>query len=276
VFGNRLILVALAAVFTPAGALAQLGRPPSFRPPAGGGGGGGRFLPVPIPTSGGDGALTLVLIGGGLALLVWLGWKVGGALAGAADSERRPSPPRRPVALPPLVPDLIRASAEVQDRHAATVRRMRCLGDRNFDPETMSARVLLLFDRAQEAWAARDLSPVEDAFEPALYRQFTRMLSDMRGRGVINRLERLKLGRVELIAADAPGGEVAALVTFQAVSWYEDERTGALVEGSRELRQFQEVWAFRLSGGRWRLARIEPSAGSPLLRATPATASADG
>jgi hypothetical protein len=81
---------------------------------------------------------------------------------------------------------------------------------------------------------------------------------------------------VELIAADAARREVAAVVTFQAVSWYEDERTGELLEGSRELRRFQEVWVFRHGDGRWRLVRIEPSAGSPLLRPAPATSSASG
>jgi hypothetical protein len=98
----------------------------------------------------------------------------------------------------------------------------------------------------------------------------------LREQGVVNRLEQLSLGRVELIAADARRREVAVLVTFQAVSWYEDERTGAMVDGSRDLRRFQEVWAFRHGDGRWRLARIEPSAGSPLLRPAPAASSASG
>jgi predicted lipid-binding transport protein (Tim44 family) len=255
---------------------AQAGRLPRFtRPP----GGGGLHFPHIFPRFGGsiDETVVWVLVTLLVAvLLAIIGYHIGRSLA-ARKGRVRPSEPAAwqagftPPDAPP--PDLILTSAEVEEKARETERLLETLSryDGAFGPVTLCEFITSTFLRLQRCWEWREYNSVQELLTPALLAQHKNMLLAMRQQGVINRIENLRVNRLEFVQLSCPGEnghqEVTALITFEAKVYFVHEGTGAFQSGSLQVLPYQEFWVFRRDGEAWKLHAIERSHLSSRLRA---------
>jgi predicted lipid-binding transport protein (Tim44 family) len=248
---------------------AQAGRyiPPPVSVPTGGGAGGVRFIPFVSGGHGDPNVLWIILAILALIVAAAVGWRVGRALG----RRRRGRP--EPRTAPAMGPDLIRDPAEVAGKAARTRRLLEFLAyqDPSFDPERLRERVSDVFLRVQEAWRRRDYGPVRGLVFPEFLAVHEALLRQMRAHHEVNRIEELRIERLEIVhvLCPGPGGapEAAALITFRARAYFVDDRTGAHTRGPKGPTRFQEFWVFRRQGGDWRLHAIEPSRASGRLGA---------
>jgi predicted lipid-binding transport protein (Tim44 family) len=121
----------------------------------------------------------------------------------------------------------------------------------------------MTFTRVQKAWEARDYSFIEHLILPDILAKHEGLLKEMRNCHEINRIEDLRIERLEFVHLFCPhfvdGQEVTALITFRATVYFVDDRTGAYTRGLRSPTWFQEFWVLRRSGEDWRLQDIEQS-----------------
>jgi predicted lipid-binding transport protein (Tim44 family) len=142
--------------------------------------------------------------------------------------------------------------------------------DPALDPVKLHAKVSLTFDLVQKAWEARDYSSVRHLLLPDILARHEKLLKDMRNCHDINRVEGLRIERLEFVHLDSPqpagAQEVTALITFRASVYFIDDRTGAYTYGQRSPSLFQEFWVFRRGEEGWLLQDIEQSHESNRLR----------
>jgi hypothetical protein len=234
-------------------------------------GGGGSHLPhIPfVPDFGGDVCWVIVAIAGIIGLAVF-GWHLGEALGG------KKALPRSPVRLPPSVPpleDLILQPDEVAEKAGKTTRLLEALAQRDtaFDPAELRKFITVTFLGVQRCWEARDYGPVRSLLGPAILAQHEELLRAMRRNGESNRIDDLRVRRLEFVQVSCPATvecqEVTALITFEAKVYFVSDRTGAYLRGSQKVIPYQEFWVFRRSGERWQLVGIERSESTRLQAA---------
>jgi hypothetical protein len=275
-------LLALSVVLLAASpAWGQAGRYiPVPRPPGGGGG----WHPTPhVPLHGGGGDsdfFWFILAAVGMTVVAVVGWHLGQALGGGS---RRPAEQAKgpwtfqalamPQGAPPPMPDLIRSSAEVAAKAGQTTRLMAFLAqrDRPLDPAPLRAWVSTTFGLVQQCWQDRDYGPVKGRLLPGILAEHEALLRAMRRNREVNRLDGLRVDRVEFVHLSCPpdtdGQEFTALITFEACVYFVDERTDAYLRGSRTPARFQEFWVFRRQRDAWLLRAIERSHESDRLEA---------
>ncbi len=271
-----LLSATLCAAHLAAGeARAQAGRfpirillPPPVRPPVPPPVWQGGFVPVHVPAQpqsahsqrGGDAtALAVVLIGFGVVVLLAVGWW---KLTHRGEQPAPSSPAGPPPAAPPLE-DLILSAEEVADkaRDTRTLLERAAQHDPLLSPSHLEVFITATFLQVQECWQKRDYGPVQNLLEEGLLAEHEALLQCMRRENVLNRLDGLRVRRLEFVHAccpeDADRQEVTALLTFEARSYYVDDRSGDYRGGSHKVIPFQEFWTFRRHGDGWRLHLIE-------------------
>ena len=161
--------------------------------------------------------------------------------------------------------DLILQPHEVATKAEQTRRLLEFLAcrDRAFDPAELHRFIATTFALVQKAWEARDYQPVRHLLLPNILAKHEALLKSMRGHHEINRIEGLRVERLELVHLHCPARaddqEVTALITFRASVYFVDDRTGANTRGLRSQSWFQELWTFRRRGSGWLLQDIEQS-----------------
>jgi hypothetical protein len=230
-------------------------------------GGGGHFVPhIPFHGSGGGGGgnddvfWVIVAIVGAIILAV-VGWHLGRGLG------RRKSPARSPVwqATAPPMQDLILQPAEVADKAERTRRLMEFSAhqDSALDPGELHKWIAMTFVLVQKAWQERDYESVRDLLLPGILAKHQGLLQSMRKNHEINRIECLRIERLEFVHLHCPrrveDQEVTALITFRASVYFVDGRTGAYRRGLQSPSWFQEFWVFRRQDEKWLLQTIEQS-----------------
>jgi predicted lipid-binding transport protein (Tim44 family) len=105
---------------------------------------------------------------------------------------------------------------------------------------------------------------------PALFAQHQGQIRGMVRDHEINRLEDLKVERVDLVnvryTEKKDQREFTALITASARDTYVDDRTGKFLRGDDGAARFQEFWTFHLVDGRWLLREIEQAGESDILK----------
>ncbi len=263
-----LYLVAVCAVLLTTGSVqAQAFRPlPMPAPPAG----RGIDLPIYLPWCAGDQPMLGILVVGGAGLAI--GWALGQCLHG--DSAGASSDPKLATTawlVPP--PDFVLGPDAVQNKARETTGLLEMFArrDRAFDPPELRRVIAATFQQVQKSWQERDSGPLRELLTPALLTRFEELVGTMRRNRVINRIDDLRLTRLEFVHVACPPQadlhEVTVLLTFVARVYYVDENTGAFQYRSRQQRLYQEFWVFRQVGMSWRLHAIERSHQSSRLGA---------
>jgi hypothetical protein len=112
---------------------------------------------------------------------------------------------------------------------------------------------------------------VRDLLGPSILAKHVGLLSAMRRDGEINRIDELRIRRLEFVHVSRPPKadrhEVTALITFEAKVYFVKERSGYFLRGSPKVIPYQEFWVFRRYEGGWRLEAIERSDESDRLTA---------
>jgi hypothetical protein len=143
--------------------------------------------------------------------------------------------------------------------------------DHLFDPSPLRDWVAGTFCLVQKCWQERNYDPLKGLLMPGILAKHQGLLRSMRRDHEINRIEGLRIERLEFVHLSCPYStdqqEFAALITFKASVYFVDDRTNAHTRGPRESRRFQEFWAFRRQDNRWRLQAIEQSHESDRLEA---------
>lgn len=118
-----------------------------------------------------------------------------------------------------------------------------------------------LLGEIQTAWGRGDLAALKANVTPEMLTYFAEGLTDLASRGLVNRVEDVKLEQGDLSEAWREGGREYATVAMRwsARDWTERAEGGAVVEGDPEARvEATEVWTFvRSAGGRWLLSAIQ-------------------
>jgi predicted lipid-binding transport protein (Tim44 family) len=169
--------------------------------------------------------------------------------------------------------DLILGAAEVADKAARTERLLQFLArqDRLFDPCLLRPWITATFRDVQRCWSERDYAPLAGALTPGLRAKHEELLRSMRANHEINRIEGLRVERLEFVHVSCPRDpdrqELTALITFVAAVYFVNDRTGRYARGNQRPTLFQELWVFRRQGDGWRLQQIEPSCDGDRLEA---------
>jgi predicted lipid-binding transport protein (Tim44 family) len=142
--------------------------------------------------------------------------------------------------------------------------------DQALSPEALRTLAQSTFHKLQECWQARDYTPVKTILMPALYAQQQGQVLGMVRNHEINRLEDLKVEKVDLVnvryTEKKDQREFTALITASARDTYVDDRTGEFLRGDDKPARFQEFWTFQFIDGQWLLREIEQAGESDILK----------
>jgi predicted lipid-binding transport protein (Tim44 family) len=142
--------------------------------------------------------------------------------------------------------------------------------DQALAPEALRTLAQSTFLKLQECWQARDYTPAKALLLPALFAQQQGQVLGMVRNHEINRLEDLKVEKVDLVhvryTEKKDQREFTALITASARDIYVDDRTGEFLRGDDKPARFQEFWTFQFIEGRWLLREIEQAGESDILK----------
>jgi hypothetical protein len=240
------------------------------------GGGGGPFVPhVPWFSGGGSDIFWVIVAIIAIIVVLMVGWHLGQALGRRVRGETAPTPPSAASPASSLWPaeDLILNPFHVEAKAQQTRRLMEFLAHRDqlWDPLFLQEWATKIFFLVQTSWEERDYSPLRDFLMPGLLAKHEGLLHAMRQNREINRIEGLRVDRLEFVHLYCPrtpeDQEFTALITFEAKVYFVKDRTNAYLRGPRTPRLFQEFWTFRRQSDTWRLLTIARSHESDRLAA---------
>jgi predicted lipid-binding transport protein (Tim44 family) len=142
--------------------------------------------------------------------------------------------------------------------------------DQSLSPETLRTLAQSTFLKLQECWQARDYTPAKALLMQALFAQQQGQVLGLVRNHEINRLEDLKVEKVDLVhvryTEKKDQREFTALITASARDTYVDDRTGKFLRGDDKPARFQEFWTFQFIEGQWLLREIEQAGESDILK----------
>ena len=142
--------------------------------------------------------------------------------------------------------------------------------DSSVSPEALRQLAEATFLKLQECWGQREYGPMGALLLPDLFTQHTAQLQGLARNHEINRIDDLKVERIDLVnvrySEKADQREFTALVTASARDYYLDDRSGKFLRGDQAAARFQEFWTFQLLNGRWLLREIEQAGEADILK----------
>ena len=142
--------------------------------------------------------------------------------------------------------------------------------DSSVSPETLRRQAEATFLKLQECWGKREYGPMGPLLVPDLFTQHTAQLQGLARNHEINRIDDLKVERIDLVnvryTEKADQREFTALITASARDTYQDDRSGKFLRGDQTPARFQEFWTFQMMDGRWLLREIEQAGESDILK----------
>ncbi len=146
-------------------------------------------------------------------------------------------------------------------RHASVARKQRAshaaadvlrAHDPAFDEARFLARVRIAFHKAQAAWCAQDLAPLEPFVSDGVFERFTLQLAEQRQDGWRQGMDDVDLGRLALlqVASGEHFDTVTLRVPFAAKIYRIALANGERIRGSELPRDaFHECWTFQRRRG---------------------------
>lgn len=213
-----------ALLVLPASALALAGGS-TGSPGGGGGGGGGGFS-----SGGGSSCTGDDCAGGGWIVLIVFGGIIlfmGASALGAAWQKMR----------------MERKLGKVED-----AARAAHADDGYWDPHHLKQRVREAFFPIQNSWENRSVEESRPYCSDALYERHKMQLEGYEKQNRVNRIQDLKLHSVDLVrihnVTDDGEDRFVARIRCSARDWMEDTKTGAMINGSKSVSQFEQFWSF--------------------------------
>ena len=273
--------------------LARAGGGQHFNPPApsggGGGGGGGGFgfgLPFLFLGGGSIGFLLLLIVG--MVVLRGLFSTARGLGGGESESGYSPPPtvPPMPANTGPYddshpigVPDRFRGGTLPGSSDQALARADVAQGiaqirghDPDFDETAFLGEVERAFFVVEQAWTERKPEMSRSVMADSLWQQHKVQIQEYVDRGRRNELDGLSIGTATIVGAhhDQTYDTVTVRILAASADYEVDDRSGRMVSGSKDIRQWTEDWTFqraatattRVGGGT--LAHKCPNCGAPL------------
>jgi predicted lipid-binding transport protein (Tim44 family) len=168
--------------------------------------------------------------------------------------------------------DFVYSASTVARKATRTEKLLKFLSqqDPSVAPEDLHAIADATFRKLQECWEKREYGAMEPHLMPSLYAQHTAQLRGMIHNHEINRIEHLKVERVDLVNVrymEKPDQrEFTALISASARDYYVDEASGKFLRGDSAAARFQEFWTFQRQEDRWLLREVEQSGESDYLK----------
>lgn len=168
--------------------------------------------------------------------------------------------------------DYVYSPEEVAKKSSRTEKLLEFLStqDSSISPKELRTLTESTFRALQECWGKRDYGPMKPLLMHDLFLQHTSQLQGMVRNHEINRIDNLKIERVDLVNVrytEKPDQrEFTVLITASARDYYVDDRTDKFLRGDKSPAQFQEFWTFHRSGNNWLLREIEQSGESDILK----------
>ena len=168
--------------------------------------------------------------------------------------------------------DFVYSASTVARKAARTEKLLKFLSqqDSSVAPDDLRAIADTTFRKLQECWEKREYGPMEPLLMPSLYAQHTAQIRGMIHNQEINRIESLKVERVDLVNVrytEKPGQrEFTALISASARDYYVDAASGKFLRGDSAAARFQEFWTFQRQEDRWLLREVEQSGESDYLK----------
>ena len=197
------------------------------------GGGGGGFFFLPFLFGGGGGFLFILIV----IVLIWFFLRAATANMHAGRKSNYDG----------AGPAVLNFPSPVRE---ADLRAIQA-ADPAFDRAAFLARVEEAFLRLQQAWQDRDLAAARPYMGAGLYLSWQTQVDQLKLLHKKNILENLEVLGTTIVSA-AHGSRFDHLtvrVDARAGDYEVDERTGALVFGSRSVEEFVEYWTFERSAG---------------------------
>lgn len=221
-------LLVLAFLVMPASAMALAGGSTGSGGGGGGfsgGGGGGGFS-----SGGGSSCTGDECAGGGWVVLIVVGGIIlfmGASALGSAVTKAR----------------MQRKLAKIED-----AARAAHADDGYWDPHHLKQRVRDAFFPIQNSWENRSVEASRPFCSDSLYERHRLQLDGLEKQNRVNRIQDLKLQNVELVrihnVTDDGQDRFVARIKCSARDWMEDTRTGAMINGSQSVTQFEQYWSF--------------------------------
>ncbi len=168
--------------------------------------------------------------------------------------------------------DFVYSKAAIAKKAGRTEKLLQFLSqqDQSVSPDSLRQLAESTFRKLQECWEKRDYAPMEPLLMPSLYAQHTAQISGLIHNHEINRIEDLKVERVDLVNVrytEKPNQrEFTALISASAKDYYVDESYGGFLRGDKAPAKFQEFWTFQRQDDRWLLREVEQSGESDILK----------
>ena len=134
--------------------------------------------------------------------------------------------------------------------------------DPEFDPDHFKEVASDVFFQVQAGWMRRDLDSYRHLLGDQLAREYEQHFTEMKQKGIINKLESIAIRKVEIVDAGSVDNEdfVTVLFTANLLDYTVDEKTGDVVEGSMTTPvKFAEKWTWARPVGteQWKLEGID-------------------
>jgi hypothetical protein len=133
-------------------------------------------------------------------------------------------------------------------RQVETAAQHADVGDGYWDPAELKGRIAECFYPIQWSWEKRDVESSRPFVSDALYERHKLQLDGLEKQNRVNRIQDLSLHNVELVrihnVTDDGEDRFVARIKCSARDWMEDTKTGALINGSKSVSQFEQYWSF--------------------------------
>lgn len=158
--------------------------------------------------------------------------------SGFGDMNSQPDSDQTGAPIPPIPP-----AANPLEEGLAEIRAT----DPGFDSAHFTEVASDVFFKVQAGWMRRDLDSYRHLLGSELAAEYEDHFTEMRDKGVINKLESIAIRKVEISDAGSVDGEdfVTVLITANLLDYTVDETTNDVVEGSMtDPVKFAEKWTW--------------------------------
>jgi predicted lipid-binding transport protein (Tim44 family) len=168
--------------------------------------------------------------------------------------------------------DFLYSPGMIAGKSARTAKLIEFLArqDPSVTPDLLRKLAESTFRKLQECWEKREYGPMKPLMMPSLYAQHTAQLGGLAQNREINRIEGLKIEKVDLVNVrytEKPNQrEFTALISASARDYYVDEATGKFLRGDKAPAKFQEFWTFQHQDNSWLLREVEQAGESDYLK----------